>query len=73
MTYKDIAVKREQQLKAENDDLRRVLQQTSDKCIRYKVLLYNAIVILQENDIDLNRELGITGKEYKEVMEQCTQ
>lgn len=69
MTYKDIAVHNEKRLRAENDDLRRVLQQTSDKCIRYKTLLYNAIVILQENDIDLNRELGITDKEYKEVME----
>jgi hypothetical protein len=62
MNYKDIAVKNEQRLKQENE--------------RLKILLYNAIVLLEdENNMNLipysNRileELGMTEKEYKEIM-----
>ena len=38
---------------------------------RLKILLYNAIIILEEG-LDFNsllEELGITEKEYKEIME----
>lgn len=63
MNYKDIAVKNEQRLKQQNE--------------RLKILLYNAIILLEdENNMNLipnsNRileELGMTEKEYKEIME----
>lgn len=64
MNYKDIAVKNEQRLKQKNE--------------RLKILLYNAIVKLEdENNADvfedvheyLLDELGMTEKEYKEIME----
>lgn len=64
MTYKDIAVKNEQRLKQKNE--------------RLKILLYNAIVKLEdENNADvfedvheyLLDELGMTEEEYKEIME----
>ena len=62
MNYKDIAVKNEQRLKQENE--------------RLKILLYNAIVLLEdENNMNLipysNRileELGMSEKLYKEIM-----
>ena len=65
MNYKDIAVKNEQRLKQKNE--------------RLKILLYNAIVILEdENNADvfedvheyLLDELGMTEEEYKEIMEK---
>lgn len=65
MNYKDIAVKNEQRLKQKNE--------------RLKILLYNAIVKLEdENNADvfedvheyLLDELGMTEKEYKEIMEK---
>ena len=65
MTYKDIAVKNEQRLKQKNE--------------RLKILLYNAIVKLEdENNADIFEdvheylldELGMTEKEYKEIMEE---
>ena len=65
MTYKDIAVKNEQRLKQKNE--------------RLKILLYNAIVKLEdENNADvfedvheyLLDELGMTEEEYKEIMEK---
>ena len=65
MNYKDIAVKNEQRLKQKNE--------------RLKILLYNAIVKLEdENNADIFEdvheylldELGMTEKEYKEIMEQ---
>ena len=64
MNYKDIAVKNEQRLKQKNE--------------RLKILLYNAIVKLEdENNADifedvheyLLAELGMTEEEYKEIME----
>lgn len=64
MNYKDIAVKNEQRLKQKNE--------------RLKILLYNAIVKLEdENNADvfedvheyLLDELGMTEEEYKEIME----
>lgn len=64
MTYKDIAVKNEQRLKQENE--------------RLKTMLFNAITLLEDmNNADifeevhgyLLREIGITEKEYKEIME----
>lgn len=64
MNYKDIAVKNEQRLKQKNE--------------RLKILLYNAIVKLEdENNADIFEdvhkclldELGMTEKEYKEIME----
>ena len=64
MTYKDIAVKNEQRLKQKNE--------------RLKILLYNAIVKLEdENNADIFEdvheylldELGMTEEEYKEIME----
>ena len=65
MTYKDIAVKNEQRLKQKNE--------------RLKILLYNAIVKLEdENNADvfedvheyLLDELRMTEEEYKEIMEK---
>lgn len=64
MTYKDIAVKNEQRLKQQNE--------------RLKTMLFNAITLLEDmNNADifeevhgyLLREIGITEKEYKEIME----
>ena len=64
MTYKYIAVKKEQRLKQENE--------------RLKTMLFNAITLLEDmNNADifeevhgyLLREIGITEKEYKEIME----
>ena len=64
MNYKDIAVKNERRLKQKNE--------------RLKILLYNAIVKLEdENNADvfedvheyLLDELGMTEEEYKEIME----
>ena len=63
MNYKDIAVKNEQRLKQKNE--------------RLKILLYNAIVKLEdENNADIFEdvheylldELGMTEEEYKEIM-----
>ena len=65
MNYKDIAVINERRLKQKNE--------------RLKILLYNAIVKLEdENNADvfedvheyLLDELGMTEKEYKEIMEE---
>lgn len=65
MNYKDIAVKNEQRLKQKNE--------------RLKILLYNAIVKLEdENNADIFEdvheylldELGMTEEEYKEIMEE---
>ena len=65
MTYKDIAVINERRLKQKNE--------------RLKILLYNAIVKLEdENNADIFEdvheylldELGMTEKEYKEIMEE---
>ena len=65
MTYKDIAVINERKLKQKNE--------------RLKILLYNAIVKLEdENNADIFEdvheylldELGMTEKEYKEIMEE---
>ena len=65
MNYKDIAVKNERRLKQKNE--------------RLKILLYNAIVKLEdENNADvfedvheyLLDELGMTEEEYKEIMEK---
>ena len=65
MNYKDIAVINEQRLKQKNE--------------RLKILLYNAIVKLEdENNADvfedvheyLLDELGMTEEEYKEIMEK---
>lgn len=65
MTYKDIAVINERRLKQKNE--------------RLKILLYNAIVKLEdENNADIFEdvheylldELGMTEKEYKEIMEK---
>lgn len=64
MNYKDIAVINERRLKQKNE--------------RLKILLYNAIVKLEdENNADvfedvheyLLDELGMTEEEYKEIME----
>ena len=64
MTYKDIAIINERRLKQKNE--------------RLKILLYNAIVKLEdENNADIFEdvheylldELGMTEKEYKEIME----
>ena len=64
MNYKDIAVINERRLKQKNE--------------RLKILLYNAIVKLEdENNADIFEdvheylldELGMTEKEYKEIME----
>ena len=65
MTYKDIAVINERRLKQKNE--------------RLKILLYNAIVKLEdENNADIFEdvheylldELGMTEEEYKEIMEK---
>lgn len=65
MNYKDIAVINEQRLKQKNE--------------RLKILLYNAIVKLEdENNADIYEdvheylldELGMTEEEYKEIMEK---
>ena len=65
MTYKDIAVINERRLTQKNE--------------RLKILLYNAIVKLEdENNADvfedvheyLLDELGMTEEEYKEIMEK---
>lgn len=65
MNYKDMAVKNERRLKQKNE--------------RLKILLYNAIVKLEdENNADvfedvheyLLDELGMTEEEYKEIMEK---
>ena len=65
MNYKDIAVINERRLKQKNE--------------RLKILLYNAIVKLEdENNADMFEdvheylldELGMTEEEYKEIMEK---
>ena len=65
MNYKDMAVINERRLKQKNE--------------RLKILLYNAIVKLEdENNADIFEdvheylldELGMTEKEYKEIMEK---
>ena len=65
MNYKDIAVINERRLKQKNE--------------RLKILLYNSIVKLEdENNADvfedvheyLLDELGMTEEEYKEIMEK---
>lgn len=57
MTYKDIAVKNEQRLKQKN--------------LRLTTLLYNALVVLEEqyNPLLIQEHLGMTEEEYKEIME----
>ena len=64
MNYKDVAVINERRLKQKNE--------------RLKILLYNAIVKLEdENNADIFEdvheylldELGMTEEEYKEIME----
>lgn len=58
MTYKNVALYKERQQKS--------------KIERYKTLLRNALILLQEDFYelyDLQCELGITEKEYKEIME----
>lgn len=62
MNYKDIAVKNEQRLKQENE--------------RLKTLLFNTLIMLEDvghiypsDKADFIRELGMTEKEYKEIME----
>ena len=56
MTYKDIAVKNEQRLKQKN--------------LRWATLLYNAVVLLEEqyNPLILQEELGMTQAEYNSLM-----
>ena len=57
MTYKDVAVYKERQLTAKVD--------------RYKVLLYNAICLLEEDYDSIEsicEALGMTSKEYDEIM-----
>ena len=57
MDYKQIALIKEQKLEKENN--------------RLKVLLFNAIVYLEQDFDDkeqLLEELGMTKKEYKEIM-----
>ena len=65
MNYKDMAVINERRLKQKNE--------------RLKILLYNAIVKLEdENNADIFEdvheylldELGMTEEEYKEIMEK---
>lgn len=55
-THKQVAVYKEQQLRKENN--------------RLKTLLYNAIVLLEEqyNPILLKEHLGMTDKEYDKIM-----
>lgn len=56
MNYKDIAVKNEQRLKQKN--------------LRWATLLYNAVVLLEEqyNPLQLQKELGMTQAEYNSLM-----
>ena len=56
MTYKDIAVKNERRLKQKN--------------LRWATLLYNAVVLLEEqyNPLQLQKELGMTQAEYNSLM-----
>ena len=56
MTYKDIAVKNEQRLKQKN--------------LRWATLLYNAIVLLEEqyNPLVIQEHLGMTQSEYNSIM-----
>ena len=56
MTYKDIAVKNEQRLKQKN--------------LRWATLLYNAVVLLEEqyDPLQLQKELGMTQAEYNSLM-----
>ena len=56
MNYKDIAVKNEQRLKQKN--------------LRWATLLYNAMVLLEEqyNPLILQEELGMTQAEYNSLM-----
>ena len=56
MTYKDIAVINEQRLKQKN--------------LRWATLLYNAVVLLEEqyNPLQLQKELGMTQAEYNSLM-----
>lgn len=35
---------------------------------RLKTLLYNAICLLEENDVDVFTELGMSRKEYEEIL-----
>lgn len=35
---------------------------------RLKTLLYNAICLLEENDVDVFTELGMSKKEYEEIL-----
>lgn len=56
MTYKDIAVKNEQKLKQKN--------------LRWATLLYNALILLEEqyNPLVLQEHLGMTQAEYNSIM-----
>lgn len=56
MTYKDIAVKNEQRLKQKN--------------LRWATLLYNAVVLLEEqyDPPQLREQLGMTQAEYNSLM-----
>ena len=56
MNYKDIAVINEQRLKQKN--------------LRWATLLYNAVVLLEEqyNPLQLQEELGMTQAEYISLM-----
>lgn len=56
MNYKDIAVKNEQRLKQKN--------------LRWATLLYNAVVLLEEqyDPRILQEELGMTQAEYNSLM-----
>ena len=56
MNYKDIAVINEQRLKQKN--------------LRWATLLYNAVVLLEEqyNPLQLQKELGMTQAEYNSLM-----
>lgn len=46
--------------------------ETQNKCERYKILLINALILLEENgfggDSFAINEIGITSKEYREIM-----
>lgn len=56
MNYKDIAVKNEQRLKQKN--------------LRWATLLYNAVVLLEEqyDPLQLQEKLGMTQAEYNSLM-----
>ena len=56
MNYKDIAVKNEQRLKQKN--------------LRWATLLYNALVLLEEQyaPLQLQEQLGMTQAEYNSLM-----